>query len=71
MKQRRIQKKSSKTAAYTCCMRAASFLDKNPFYHSDDSFAPVLLPELVRLFIKVIKRIVPPKGIYEYIIART
>ncbi len=71
MKQGRIQKKSSKTAAYTCCMRAASYLDKNPFYHSGDSVAYVLLPVFVRLFIKIIKSILAPRGIYEYVIGRT
>ncbi len=66
-----IQKKSSKTAAYTCCMRAASNLDKDPNYHSDDYLAPVLLPKFARMFINIIKKILAPRGIYEYIIART
>lgn len=71
MKKSRIQKKSSKTAAYTCCMRAASYLDSNPNYHSEDYIAPKLLPKFASLFINTIKNILAPKGIYEYVIART
>ena len=71
MSQNRIQKESSRTAAYTCTLRAASYLDKNPFYRSGDFIAPLILPRLVRIFISVIKRILAPRGIYEYVIART
>lgn len=55
--------------------RAASYLEKNPYYKSDDYVAPMLLPHLVKFFVKL--RLVDfrwpifPKGIYEYVIART
>jgi methyltransferase (TIGR00027 family) len=52
-------------------MRAASNLNKDPVYHSDDFIAPLLLPRFVRLFINIIKKILAPRGIYEYVIART
>ncbi|MBN1416144.1 MAG: class I SAM-dependent methyltransferase [Bacteroidales bacterium] len=71
MSRNRLQKKSSRTAAYTCTMRAASYLDKNPFYRSGDFIAPMILPRFVRIFISIIKRFLASMGIYEYVIART
>lgn len=75
MSQRRIDSKSSRTAAFTCMYRAASYLEKNAFYKSDDYIAPRLLPFLIKLIIRY--RLISfhwsffPKGIYEYVIART
>ncbi|MFX1398180.1 MAG: class I SAM-dependent methyltransferase [Promethearchaeota archaeon] len=76
-KKRRIEKKSSRTAAFTCVSRAASFYETSQYYKSNDEIAPKLLPKFVHLMIKskrirafIIKKFFP-KGIYEYVIART
>lgn len=74
-KKRRIEKKSSRTAGFNCMYRAASYLSSDPHYHSNDYIAPILLPKF--LFFLVRNRIINfqwsffPKGIYEYVIART
>jgi len=55
--------------------RAASYLEKNKFYQSNDYIAPKLLPGLSKFLIS--NRLVNlrwpffPRGIYEYVIART
>ena len=55
--------------------RAASYLEKNKFYQSNDYIAPTLLPGLIKFLIS--NRFVNfrwsffPRGIYEYVIART
>ena len=74
---RRIEKKSSRTAAYTCVSRAASYNEKTPHYKSNDNIAPKLLPKFIHLLIKskrvknfLLKKLAP-NGIYEYVIART
>lgn len=72
---RRLDKKSSKTATYTCMSRAASYLEKNPRYKSDDYIAVKLLPKFIKFLIKnnilSLKGRISPKGIYPYVIART
>ena len=72
---RRIESKSSRTAGFICMYRAASYLEKNKFYQSDDYIAPKLLPGLIKFLVgnKLINFRWPffPKGIYEYVIART
>ena len=61
----------------TCLSRACSALETNPYYKSDDFIAPLLLPGGLKplLHISVVRRLfakmVAPKGIYEYVIART
>lgn len=74
---RRIENKSSRTAAMTCVSRAGSFYEKTPNYKSNDYIAPRLLPKFIHFLIKS-KRIrsfllkkLGPMGIYEYVIART
>jgi len=74
---RRIEKKSSRTAAMTCVCRASSFYEKSPYYKSNDNIALQLLPKFIHLLIKskrirsfLLKKLIP-KGIYEYVIART
>jgi methyltransferase (TIGR00027 family) len=74
---RRIETTTSRTAEMTCMSRAFSALETNCYYKSDDRIAPLLLPD----FFQVMARIpfarrtfigkVAPKGIYEYVIART
>ena len=72
---RRIESKSSRTAGFICMYRAASYLEKNKFYQSNDYIAPKLLPGLIKFLVsnKLINFRWPffPKGIYEYVIART
>lgn len=72
---RRIESKSSRTAGFICMYRAASYLEKNKFYQSDDYIAPKLLPGLIKFLVsnKLVNFRWPffPKGIYEYVIART
>ena len=74
-KARRIDSKSSRTADYTCMYRAASYLEKNELYKSEDYIAPRLLRGLIKFPVKYklinYNWIFFPKGIYEYVIART
>jgi methyltransferase (TIGR00027 family) len=75
--ERRIEKKSSRTAAMTCVSRASSFYEKSSFYKSNDNIAPRLLPKFIHFLIRsrrmrsfLLKKLAP-NGIYEYVIART
>jgi methyltransferase (TIGR00027 family) len=74
---RRIESTTSRTAEMTCLSRACSALETNPYYKSYDYVAPLLLPSGLKPFIhfslarKLFSRVAAPKGIYEYVIART
>lgn len=74
---KRVEIKTSRTAEMTCVTRAASFFENNACYKSDDYIAPKLLPGFMVPLIKtsVIRKLYrnffSPKGIYEYVIART
>jgi methyltransferase (TIGR00027 family) len=74
---RRIETTTSRTAQWTCVSRAASSLESNSHYRSDDHIAPLLVPTFLRvlLHIPLVRRFfsqfIAPKGIYEYTIART
>lgn len=74
---KRIETKSSRTAEMTCVSRAASYFEKNKCYKSNDYIAPKLLPGFMIPFVKmsvvrnIYKKVGSPKGIFEYIIART
>jgi methyltransferase (TIGR00027 family) len=74
---KRIESTTSRTAEWTCVSRAASSLENNPYYRSDDHIARLLLPDWLKLLIhfKLFRafftKILAPKGIYEYVIART
>jgi methyltransferase (TIGR00027 family) len=74
---RRIETTISRTAEMTCLSRAASAVEKDSHYKSGDTIAPLLLPGYIKplLYIpigrRLFSRIFAPKGIYEYIIART
>jgi len=74
---RRIESTTSKTAEMTCLSRACSTLETNYYYKSDDYIAPLLLPISIKalLHIPLVRRlftkVAAPKGIYEYVIART
>lgn len=77
MPERRIDITTSRTAAWTCVSRAASSLELNSHYRSDDHISLLLIPPLLRfaLHIPLMRRfyntVITPTGIYEYTIART
>ena len=72
---KRIEKESSRTAAYTCTCRAASYLESNPLLKSDDHIAVKVLPRFVKYLLKLrilnLQGRISPEGIYPYVIART
>jgi methyltransferase (TIGR00027 family) len=57
--------------------RAASSFEVEPHYRGDDCVAAMLVPGFVRLLLRpqlgraVFRRVIAPRGIYEYVIART
>jgi methyltransferase (TIGR00027 family) len=61
----------------TCLSRACSALERNSHYKSDDTIAPLLLPgplkSLLHLSLarRLFSKVLAPRGIYEYVIART
>lgn len=75
--ERRIEKKTSRTAEFTCFSRACSYLESDSFYHSDDYISIRLIPKMLKLLIKsgfirhFFMKKMGPTGIYEYVIART
>jgi methyltransferase (TIGR00027 family) len=78
MAKKRIETTTSRTAEWTCISRALSSLEAaSNCYRSDDYVAVLLLPNFVKLLIhipwvrKFFSRVVAPKGMYEYVIART
>lgn len=74
---RRIEEKTSRTAEMTCSLRAASYYEDDPHYKTDDHVATRLVPWFVRSLSKsrFMRRLfmarVAPRGVYEYVIART
>ena len=74
---RRIESTTSRTAEMTCLSRACSAMETNRYYKSDDHIAPLLLPSALKPLLRVslarrlFTKIAAPKGIYEYVIART
>jgi len=74
---RRIESTTSRTAEMTCISRAMSSLETNNCYRSDDHIAVLLLPNFFRFLVRVplfrmlFSRKVAPKGMYEYVIARS
>jgi methyltransferase (TIGR00027 family) len=75
--ERRIEIATSRTAQWTCVSRAASVLESDRHYRTDDHIALLLVPTFLRLLLHVplfrrfYSQIIAPKGIYEYTIART
>lgn len=73
----RIEKKSSRTAAFTCLSRAASYVEKKECYSGADGIAYLFVPAFFKLLLKsrvlfkLFSRSFFPRGIYEYVIART
>jgi len=74
-KRKRIENKSSRTAAYTCMCRGSSYLEKDIYYKSNDYIAVKLLPRFIKLLLNLkilnLKGRISPTGIYPYVIART
>lgn len=74
---KRIERLASRTAEWTCICRAASSLEKNPCYHSEDTVALKILPPPIKQLIQLPWyralhcRWGIPRGMYEYVIART
>jgi len=74
---RRVEHKTSRTAEMTCLSRAASYFEIDPLYKSDDFVAPILLPKSMVPIVKFtltrsfFMNRLAPKGMYEYVIART
>lgn len=77
MTERRIEIATSRTAQWTCVSRAASSLESDSHYRGDDRLALILVPGFLGLLLHVplvrrlYSRVVAPRGIYEYTIART
>jgi methyltransferase (TIGR00027 family) len=74
---RRIETTTSRTAEWTCVSRAASSLESDSRYRSDDHIALLLVPTFLKLLLHIplfrrfYSQVIAPKGIYEYTIART
>jgi len=78
---RRIDTRTSRTAEWTCVSRAASSLESDSHYRSNDHIALLLVPTFLKIFMKLVaniplikkfySQVVAPNGIYEYTIART
>ena len=74
---RRIETRTSRTAEFTCMSRAASYRETRGCYKGTDNIAYALVPGFIKLllrfprFCKLYNKYLAPKGIYEYVIART
>lgn len=73
---KRIESGTSLTAIMTCLMRVLSYYEKNKMLRTDDYIAPFLIPPFLNSLARQpvfrnIYKFLAPKGIYEYIIART
>lgn len=77
MPSRKIETRASRTADITCGCRAISFYESNPFLKSGDWVAPMLLSKEVQTLLKIpyadklLRVLLGPKGVYEWVIART
>jgi methyltransferase (TIGR00027 family) len=72
-----IETQTSRTAEFTCMSRAASYRETRECYKGTDNIAYALVPGFIKLLLKfpkfchVYHKYLAPKGIYEYVIART
>lgn len=77
MSSHRIETRASRTADITCGCRAISFFESNPFLKSGDWIAPMLLSKQVQALLKIphadklLRYLLGPRGVYEWVIART
>jgi methyltransferase (TIGR00027 family) len=73
----RIETKTSRTAEFTCMYRAASYRETRECYKGTDHIAYILVPGFVKLLLRfprvcqLYNIYLAPKGIYEYVNART
>ena len=73
---RRIASTTSRTAEMNCLTRAVSYYERDLRYKSGDEIAPLLIPDKLRFFtrnapLRLLYRRLCPKGMYEYVSART
>jgi methyltransferase (TIGR00027 family) len=77
MSERRIDTTTSRTAEWTCMSRAISSLEKREHYKSGDFISVKLLPGFINVLIHIpffrryFIKVLAPRGMYEYVIART
>lgn len=77
MAQKRIERKASQTAGYTCFCRACAAREADPRLRGPDYLAEKIIPfgAWLMAVIPFVRRLVMarmfPAGIYEYVIART
>jgi methyltransferase (TIGR00027 family) len=77
MSERRIETRSSQTAAYTCFSRGCATRETDLRFRGPDYMAEIMFPPLARLALNVtplrkfLMRQMFPPGIYEYVLART
>ncbi len=77
MSSHRIETRASRTADITCGCRAISFYESNPFLKSGDWVAPMLISKEVQTLLKIpyadklLRYLLGPRGVYEWVIART
>ncbi len=77
MSRRRIERKSSQTANFTCFSRGCATYEKDPRFRGPDYVAEKLFPPMAKLILNIdplrkffMRRMFPP-GIHEYVLART
>ncbi len=73
---KRIETTASRTAEWTCVARAVSSLETNSHYRCDDHIARLLLPWFLKPMLRVplvrtLYKAMAPKGLYNYVVART
>src|SRR3974377_1636900 len=73
---KRIETTASRTAEWTCVARAVSSLETDSRYRCDDHIARLLLPWFLKPMLHVplvraLYKATAPKGLYNYVIART
>ncbi|MDC7125263.1 MAG: SAM-dependent methyltransferase [Spirochaetales bacterium] len=77
MKEKRIEHKTSRTAEINCVIRGISYLEKNEELKCEDFIAPRMIPNKVKPFLgigflkKLFRNSLVPRGMFEYIVART
>jgi methyltransferase (TIGR00027 family) len=74
---RTIERKSSTTAAFTCVSRAFAAREPDEYFRGPDTISEIFLPPVAKAVIGLsflrglVRKYVIPKGIYEYVLART
>ena len=77
MAERRIERKGSSTAGYTCFSRACAAREQDERFRGPDYLAEIFLPPIPQILFNVpflrkwCMRKMFPTGIYEYVLART